>query len=142
MTPCSRRTHRPAGLLLLCAVQAAIFILAAQSVQASPLQHDLVTLKNNNEAIGAELSVAAQTTNSRRLLNRLLLQQQQDGQQQGQGKQQQLDQLLSQVDQLKSSSSSSSSTDLKPLYEMARAASGPDQVVILDDSPAARSLRR
>jgi hypothetical protein len=97
--------------------------------------------ENYKAAFGSELSRATSTTNSRRLLHRLLLQQQQNGQQQGQGKQQQLNQLLSQFDQFKGSSTSSS-TDLKPLYELARAASGPDQVVIVDDSPAARSLRR
>jgi hypothetical protein len=141
MMSCLRRTRRPAGILVLCAVQAAIFILFAQSVQASPLQHDQITLTGNNAATGAEFSGSARTTNSRRLLHRLLLQQQQNGQQQGQGKQQQLNKLLSQFDQFKGSSTSSS-TDLKPLYELARAASGPDQVVIVDDSPAARSLRR
>lgn len=46
-----------------------------------------------------------------------------------------LDKLLSEV-------KSGSNNDMKPLLELARAASGPDQVVIVDDSLAARNLRR
>ena len=46
-----------------------------------------------------------------------------------------LDKLLSEV-------KGGSNTDMKPLLELARAASGPDQVVIVDDSLAARNLRR
>jgi hypothetical protein len=133
----------PAQLRALCALLAAVVVLA---VQASAQEYDQVADTFNTD-IYLQSSLASQSTQGRRLLTRLLLQQQQQqGGQQGQGQntqqQQQLDKLLANVDQMSSNGGRSSSEDIRALSELARGASGPDEVVIVDNSAAAQNLVR
>jgi hypothetical protein len=123
---------------MLCTVHAATVIVSASSMQLSELQGDQLMQIQLSTDIG-KFSFAGQASNRRLLGSSRLQQHSRNLLQQGSlNKQQALDKLLSDVKQMKDGSN----MDMKPLIEMARAASGPDQVVIVDDSLAARNMRR
>lgn len=133
------RSQWATWLLMLCAVHAATVMVSASSVQLSELQGDQLLQIHLSADLDGQFSFSGQASNRRLLASSRLQQHSRNLLQQGSLNQQQaLDKLLSDVKQMKDGSN----MDMKPLIEMARAASGPDQVVIVDDSLAARNMRR
>jgi len=122
-----RPAMRAAWLLMLCVVHAATTMASAMPLEKGQrlLLQQAVT---DSAAVG--LDVVRDSSNSRRLLNRLMLQQQDS--------KQAVDSIISEFNKQQNSGHS----DMKPLFEIARAASGPSTVVIVDDSQVARNQRQ
>lgn len=120
-------------LLMLCAVHRATATMGPAATVSNLDSDQLVQIQLSTD-IDGQFSLTAGASN-RRLFGSSRLQQGAQLRKLQGTSQDKLDRLLSVV-------KSGSNADMRPLLEMARAASGPDQVVIVDDSLAARNLRR